>query len=831
VTATLSDYAKWKESQKTENLSPSSNVSETDAETAFEARKQSLLQAIANGGADIEQDIEDPHGQAESLAIDGNFKNTPEDAITSNGYQSNENSPALPVATHAELDESLDPAAVGFEVAKRRAKLDLASSRRLLFGSLGFKTPKTKVEEYQVREKLMLGVRKPKEPQKPLIVAEDVEAAVDDDSWKDKVVLKAVECCYECIDLSTPPFPFVQRWDPQQQGRPYSGKSKQCRKRKRSQRKDHGDEYYEDDGQGEDVGTVQHSVSLIRDQTPNSTSNKPGEEAGKTQCTDEKLLRDISESWKPEEQSLADLPELPGDISSRISLVLEFALPGAIVAFKQLEMSQATNWQPQYSSHRIALIDQAFDDGRLELTMARRDRPAKTYDELTGERVYSKFEMPDIDDADDDSGFVEMYFVDMIEPKLIKEAPASLRDHSRHTATASVEIIDMSAVPDIEDEPPQSDELGSDQGTQDLPTTFARVQRSLATRIPEAEVEVSEDTRQEISVLIKDAGFRLDIPSDIDRGFDDHSQARLESEGQESLNNVDTILSPRFNGFDDSSPLPEKDITMTDATVQVPKPRHKDSSGVVDVRTSASTPRKSSPAHKAPKTKKATPSASIDEDRALDFDQADEGNLEPLPNHMGAGNNKKNQQASSPVPDTRFCSTKTAQASGTIASGTGILFGDVDGSIDVDEDLPTLEDLLGPASSQPHPGTPSDSSSALPPEFAGNVIDKLASTTGDRDMLPRLPDRFTDVSSSEDENFESSPPTQRLRAEASQVVDLTLSSDYAPESGSEDEEQGKSKGVLPMGPGWVKKKTSASSGKWGGGTSRTVIGRGRRSIV
>lgn len=37
----------------------------------------------------------------------------------------------------------------------------------------------------------------------------------DDDSWRERIDLRAVECCDRGVQLSTPPFPFYQYWDEQ----------------------------------------------------------------------------------------------------------------------------------------------------------------------------------------------------------------------------------------------------------------------------------------------------------------------------------------------------------------------------------------------------------------------------------------------------------------------------------------------------------------------------------------------------------------------------------------------------------------------------------------
>jgi hypothetical protein len=37
----------------------------------------------------------------------------------------------------------------------------------------------------------------------------------DDDSWRERIDLRAVECCDHRVELSTPPYPFYQYWDAQ----------------------------------------------------------------------------------------------------------------------------------------------------------------------------------------------------------------------------------------------------------------------------------------------------------------------------------------------------------------------------------------------------------------------------------------------------------------------------------------------------------------------------------------------------------------------------------------------------------------------------------------
>lgn len=47
------------------------------------------------------------------------------------------------------------------------------------------------------------------------LVEEETSEDEDDDSWRERIDLRAVECCDHRVQLSTPPFPFYQYWDAQ----------------------------------------------------------------------------------------------------------------------------------------------------------------------------------------------------------------------------------------------------------------------------------------------------------------------------------------------------------------------------------------------------------------------------------------------------------------------------------------------------------------------------------------------------------------------------------------------------------------------------------------
>ncbi|KAG8533683.1 uncharacterized protein KY384_001424 [Bacidia gigantensis] len=322
----------------------------------------------------------------------------------------------------------------------RRSKLDLASSRRFLFGSLGVRAPRNRKEESDVEAKLMSGVKynapagnRTQSEQTGLTTSD-----VQDESWRDKIELRAVECCYDGIELSTPPFPFVQRWDPQQQ-RNYGMASS---KRKAKKRKRNNDNYYEnhyDDSYNEYADT-----KSPRRQDFEPATTEPQFEDGDqeefhaegslanngqdAQAANEQLLRESLDSFETSsgEPNESDLPSLPSDLSSYQTLTKEACKFGNIIAFKKLEMSLENGWQPKISDHRVAKIEKLHEDGMVELRWATRDlsKQSRRYNNETGERIYGRFEMPGYDDeyehVDPSKDCID--FAEMIEPLLIKAA-------------------------------------------------------------------------------------------------------------------------------------------------------------------------------------------------------------------------------------------------------------------------------------------------------------------------------------------------------------------------------------------------------------------------
>ena len=271
---------------------------------------------------------------------------------------------------------------------------------------------------------------------------------IDDDSWKEKIRVAAVECCHDGIVYSAPPFPFVQRWDPQQQGT-YSkgnGKEKRKRKRKNRQRDEESFQNYESTLEPEspskvarqesyDANTEQaqfDAIAFVHDQAQQSHEWSHDQNLGDSAAANEQLLRESSQfpaytTPHPEQdlelEELRDLPALTDDLTKYPELTKEHCSIGAVIAFKKFLMSAETNWQPGISEYLVAVVTEFYEQETVFLTLAKRDQPKDEarYDEETGERLYSKFEMPGYDDQNAGRE-LQLPFDMLISPRLIRAA-------------------------------------------------------------------------------------------------------------------------------------------------------------------------------------------------------------------------------------------------------------------------------------------------------------------------------------------------------------------------------------------------------------------------
>lgn len=321
----------------------------------------------------------------------------------------------------------------------RRMRVNLGAGRRLVFGALGLKNPKSKADEDKLRENLMKDVRPHtnkrlvEEVEEPTSVA-DLE--MEDESWREKINYRAVECCYDGAELSEPPFPFVQRWDPQQQ---YNA----VRKRKRQSEQSFYDGY-EESGEQDTLGETEQEGSRKKAKGKTKSSVEMGD--GFSMASNGGLSNDAATRGSPATDA-DDLPTLPQDVSLLPVLDIADAKPGMVITWKQLSMSKATNWQPQITLATGLIIN--GDGTNVNVVLAKRDREVsdKMYDEHTGKRIYEKFEAPaseDEDDDEEDDGHRSLSWNELMEPRIVQSEPPTAFMDGFHNGFEKPENMEVS---------------------------------------------------------------------------------------------------------------------------------------------------------------------------------------------------------------------------------------------------------------------------------------------------------------------------------------------------------------------------------------------------
>ncbi|KAL2824775.1 hypothetical protein BDW59DRAFT_82495 [Aspergillus cavernicola] len=357
----------------------------------FEAKRQKLLRDLESGGVDVSLISEKENISPNSVKPDTSqlFEDNDEQYETAN--DTNETSPSVP----------------------QRRTLDVSSTRRLLFGSLGVRTPRSKEEEEATRKKLAGKAQKVVSQQKEQEAAEAAETheSESDIDWREKLILGATECVYDDIELSTPPFPFEQHWDAE------AGNIIRQRKgwgRKRKRRQQH--QVYDEEGEGNENEYYAEDDTLLN----YDDAELPEAEADNHDESEQISSKSVTGTEE-------ELPSLPSDIDGLPVLTGEDMNPGLVFAFKQLDLSKATNWQPTVSEYRVAVVSDAFDDGFLGIRLAEPyRRQPKDVDIEEGPFQYSGFEMPGMDDDEgEDDGYRQVPFDDLIDPKLLRAAPGA----------------------------------------------------------------------------------------------------------------------------------------------------------------------------------------------------------------------------------------------------------------------------------------------------------------------------------------------------------------------------------------------------------------------
>lgn len=468
TTASKEDLRMWKESNTSGGLHDLTHASVRkksikDAETQlFERERQRLLDSIASGGVDMTE--EQASSTSTSISHSSSESSPPSVYGFDQRQEANIEAPAQKDTLKKQSQTVvMQPAVTEIEPttanANPRSKLDLASSRRLLLGSLGLRNPRNRAEEAKLREDVRrtaaMHHRPIVEPPEAVITQESAvhhaSSVTDPELWKQKINLLAVECVDEGITLSTPPFPFKQRWDPwqqQQQQLHHTGgsaknntKGKKRRRRQRPYDHDSEDDYVEDSSWYEEhpqeAETDNVELDYGNDGTISSENQPRSSKIGALDPPETMFIDradDHAHPFGPYDPSI-QLPSLTSDQSTLPAYNPSQARTGDIIAFKQLEMSAATNWQPIITpSYRTALVsaDNDFSGESLRVILAKgdRERREKRYDN-EGNRIWGKFEVPDEDDEDGDDGgdgdpdcgTRDITWCEMIDPRLLRAAP------------------------------------------------------------------------------------------------------------------------------------------------------------------------------------------------------------------------------------------------------------------------------------------------------------------------------------------------------------------------------------------------------------------------
>ncbi|GES57776.1 hypothetical protein ATEIFO6365_0001106500 [Aspergillus terreus] len=416
---------RWEENNAARDVEYQPNINFKEQEkAAFEAKRQQLLRDLESGGVDVSPDVHAVSGKENVPPVESN-----------------------PVEDQPKQSEAVADDDVEEGPPPKRRTLDIASSRRLLFGSLGVRTPRSKEDEEATRKKLAGKVnnfvpRKSDQEEE----ADPAPESDSDNNWQDKLVLRATECLYDDIELSTPPFPFEQRWDYEasQLIRQRKGWGTKRKRRNRLAVYDGESNNYETEGDSYINGSTELNYDYT-EQLNDAADDCEAEQGGEEQV-------------KTEED---DLPPMPADLGSVPALEESDLKRDSVIAFKTLDMSKDTNWQPTISEYRVAMVHDVFEGSVAKVRLAKeyRRRPRHVEDEEDG-RQYSGFEMPGYeDDEEEDDGFRELSFADLIDPKLLRAGDAGGAENA-----SNVQALTRPSF--VAEYTPQSPELAGDQATE-----------------------------------------------------------------------------------------------------------------------------------------------------------------------------------------------------------------------------------------------------------------------------------------------------------------------------------------------------------------------------
>lgn len=239
------------------------------------------------------------------------------------------------------------------------------------------------------------------------------EGASEPDFWKSRVNLSAFECWDEDHELSAPPFPFEQHWDPA--SKLMRENQQNAKKKKNKKNKSHNALPLDDNEDKEPEDTP----ILDYDESPETV--KAGSDP--SDAIESQIQQDVELATK------SDLPPLPEDVESLPSLQPHDIQVGAVVVFKLYAIDPVTV-TPHISEYKTAVVEKEGDSGNgagtFRLKLAERDvapKAEETVDDRghTAKKAVNGFRMGDEDDEEDDSVWEGM-FGELVEPKLLKAA-------------------------------------------------------------------------------------------------------------------------------------------------------------------------------------------------------------------------------------------------------------------------------------------------------------------------------------------------------------------------------------------------------------------------
>ena len=233
------------------------------------------------------------------------------------------------------------------------------------------------------------------------------EGVTDPDFWKSKINLSAFECWEEDFELTAPPFPFQQHWDPT--SKLMRDKANKKKHKREAKPRDPVSEMEDD----------KENILLDYDDAP-ATANPESE-----------VRASIENEPRPNAETavLASPPSLPADLGTLPELAPLDIKAGAIIVCKLFTVNPVTV-TPEISDVKILTVAQEGDSGngagtiRLKVLGQDLARRKKKYDSK-GNRLYEsrdKFFMSDDEDAEADTDLWEGTFSELLEAKLLKAA-------------------------------------------------------------------------------------------------------------------------------------------------------------------------------------------------------------------------------------------------------------------------------------------------------------------------------------------------------------------------------------------------------------------------